>query len=46
MRLVLGVISAMVEKELGERMFGFGSLKYMPRDREEEGIVAHDCLPS
>ena len=29
MRLVVGVISAMVEKELGERNFGFDSLKYM-----------------
>ncbi|CAL8388122.1 unnamed protein product [Boreogadus saida] len=28
-RLVLGVISAMVEKELGERNFGFDWLKYM-----------------
>ena len=43
----MGVISAMAEKELGERNFGFDSLKsrlnlYM----EEKGIVAHDCLPS
>jgi hypothetical protein len=40
-RLVVGVISAVVEKELGERNFGFDSLKtrlklYM----EEKGIVA------
>ncbi|CAL8334796.1 unnamed protein product [Boreogadus saida] len=28
-RLVLGVISSMVEKELGERNFGFDWLKYM-----------------
>ena len=28
-RLVVGVISAMVEKKLGERNFGFDSLKYM-----------------
>ena len=40
-RLVVGVISAMVEKELGERNFGFDSLKYMNRDMEEKGIVAH-----
>ncbi|CAL8250921.1 unnamed protein product [Boreogadus saida] len=39
------VISAMVEKELGERNFGFDSLKYMNRDMEEKGIVACDCLP-
>ena len=42
-RLVVGVISAMVENELGERNFGFDSLKYM--NREEKGIVARDCLP-
>ena len=35
----------MVEKELGERKFGFVSLKYMNRDKEEKGIVARDCLP-
>ena len=29
---VVGVISAMVEKELGERNFGFDSLKYMNCD--------------
>jgi hypothetical protein len=40
---VVGVISAMVEKELGERNFGFDSLKYP--DMEEKGIVASDCLP-
>ena len=28
-RLVVGVISAMVEKEFGERNFGFDSLKYV-----------------
>jgi hypothetical protein len=33
----------MVEKEMGERNFGFDSLKYM--NREEKGIVARDCLP-
>ena len=40
-----GVISAMVEKEFGERNFGFDSLKYMNRNMEEKGIVASDCLP-
>ena len=44
-RLVVGVISAMVEKELGERNFGFDSLKYMNHDMEEKGIVARECLP-
>ena len=39
------VISAMVEKELGERNFGFDSLKYMNHDMEEKEIVASDCLP-
>ncbi|CAL8358183.1 unnamed protein product [Boreogadus saida] len=39
-----GVI-AMVEKELGERNIGSGSLKYMNRDMEEKGIVARACLP-
>ena len=34
----------MVEKELGERNFGFESLKHMNRDMEEKGIVAQDCL--
>ena len=28
-RLVIGAIIAMVEKEFGERNFGFDSLKYM-----------------
>ena len=41
----MGVISAMVEKELGERNFGFDSLKYMHCDMDEKGIVALDCLP-
>ena len=36
---VVGVISAMVEKELMERDFGFDSLKYMNHDMEEKGIV-------
>ncbi|CAL8338702.1 unnamed protein product [Boreogadus saida] len=35
----------MVEKELGERNIGSGSLKYMNRDMEEKGIVARACLP-
>ena len=35
----------MVEKELGERNFGFVSLKYMNHDMEEKGIVGRDCLP-
>ncbi|CAL8368955.1 unnamed protein product [Boreogadus saida] len=34
----------MVEKELGERNFGFDSLKYMNHDMEEKGIVARECL--
>ena len=42
---VVGVISAMVEKELGERNFGFDSLKYMNQDMEQKGIVARECLP-
>ena len=45
MRLVVGVNLAMVEKELGERNFGFDSLKYMNHDMEEKGIVARYCLP-
>ena len=44
-RLIVGVISAMVEKELGGRNFGFDSLKYMNRDKEEKGILSRDCLP-
>ena len=39
------VISAMVEKELGERNFDFVSLENMNHDMEEKGIVASDCLP-
>ena len=35
----------MVEKEFGERNFGFDSLKYMNHDMEEKGIVGHGCLP-
>ena len=35
----------MVEKELGERNFGFDSLKYMDCGMEEKGIVARGCLP-
>ena len=34
------------EKELGERNFGFDSLKSrLKRDMEEKGIVSRDCLP-
>ena len=41
----MGFISAMVEKELGERNFAFDSLKSrLNRDMEEKGIVAWDCL--
>ena len=41
-----GVISAMVEKVLGERNFGFDSLKSrLNHNNEEKGIVARDCLP-
>ncbi|CAL8388051.1 unnamed protein product [Boreogadus saida] len=43
--LVVGVISAMVENELGERNFGFDSLKNMYHDMEEKGIVGRECLP-
>ena len=35
----------MVEKELGERNFGFDSLKYKNHDMKEKGIVARECLP-
>jgi hypothetical protein len=36
----------MVEKELGERNFGFDSLHSLKfSDMEEKGIVASDCLP-
>jgi hypothetical protein len=42
---VVGVISAMVENALGERNFGFDSLKYMNHDMEEKGIVGRKCLP-
>ena len=35
-RLVVGVISAIIEKECGEWNFGFDSLKYMDRDMEEK----------
>ena len=45
MRLVVGVISALVEKELWERNFGFDSLKLLNRDMEEKGIAARDRLP-
>ena len=36
----------MVEKELGERNIGSGSLKYMNRDMEEKGIVAPRLSPA
>ena len=35
----------MVENELGERNFGFDSLKNMNHDMEEKGIVGSECLP-
>ncbi|CAL8337563.1 unnamed protein product [Boreogadus saida] len=35
----------MVENELGERNFGFDSLKNMNHDMEEKGIVGRECLP-
>ena len=39
-RLVVGVISAMVEKELGKRKFGFESLKSrLKLDLEEKGLL-------
>ena len=44
-RLVVGVISAMVENELGERNFGFDNLKNMNHDMEEKGLVGCECLP-
>ena len=40
----MGVISAMVEKEFGERNFGLDSLKNMNHDMEEKGIVGGECL--
>ena len=41
-RLVVGVISAMVKKELGERNFGFDSLKSrLNRDMGENGIYRY-----
>ena len=44
MRLVVGVMSAMVEKEFGEMNFGFAALKYMNREMKEKRIVTSDCL--
>ena len=38
MRSEVGITSAMVEKEMWEKNFGFDSLKYMNRDMEEKGI--------
>ncbi|CAL8378289.1 unnamed protein product [Boreogadus saida] len=35
----------MVENELGERNFGFDSLKNMNHDMEEKGLVRRECLP-
>ena len=43
-RLVVGVISAKVENELGGRNFGFDSLKNMNYDMEEKGIAGGECL--
>ncbi|CAL8381295.1 unnamed protein product [Arctogadus glacialis] len=41
----VGFNSAMVEKKLRERNFGFDSLKSrLYRDMEEKGIIARDCL--
>ncbi|CAL8395239.1 unnamed protein product [Boreogadus saida] len=37
--------NTMVENELGERNFGFDSLKYMNHDMEEKGIVGRECIP-
>ncbi|CAL8388635.1 unnamed protein product [Boreogadus saida] len=34
----------MVENELGERNFGFDSLKYMNHDMEEKGMLAANVL--
>ncbi|CAL8359311.1 unnamed protein product [Gadus morhua 'NCC'] len=34
----------MVENELGERNFGFDSLKYMNHDMEEKGIVGRESV--
>ena len=35
----------MVENALGERNFGFDSLKYINHDLEEKGMVGPECLP-
>ena len=43
-RLVVGVNSAMVKRNWGERNFAFDSLKYMNRDMQEKGIVARGSL--
>ena len=43
-RLVVGVISAKVENELGGRNFGFDSLENMNHEMEEKGIVGGECL--
>ena len=41
MRLVVGVISAKVENELGGRNFGFDSLKYMNCDMPPVAVRHH-----
>ena len=42
----VGVISPMVEEELGKRNFGFDFLKSrLNSDMEEKGIVTRDCFP-
>ncbi|KAK0136816.1 hypothetical protein N1851_026988 [Merluccius polli] len=43
-RLVVGVNSAMVEKELGERNFGFDSLKSRLKRYMEEKGIAYPCV--
>ncbi|CAL8360183.1 unnamed protein product [Boreogadus saida] len=40
-KTVVGVICAMVEKELGERNFGFDSLKYMNCDMPPVAVRHH-----
>ena len=43
----MAVVSAMVEKELGNRNFGFASLKSrLNCDMGEKGIAARDCWDS
>ena len=51
LRLIVGVITPLVEKELGERNSGFDSLKSrLDHDMEEKRIVAvcglaEECVP-